>query len=175
MQISEKIIGNTIHLCGIPSDCISPDYIEWMQDSEVNRFLETRHEEWTLCKIQDFVQKQNDSSDQLLLGIFVGQTHIGNIKLGPINSIHKVATISLIIGNKNYWGKGIATEAITLIKNYAFDKLGIKKLTAGLYANNLGSLKAFLKAGFSLEGIFKNHYYSVEGTRTDLLHVGCTL
>ena len=38
--------------------------------------------------------------------------HIGNIKLGPINWIHRYGDISLLIGDKDYWGKGIATEAI---------------------------------------------------------------
>ena len=38
--------------------------------------------------------------------------HIGNIKLGPIDFIHKNALISYFIGEKKYWGKNITTMAI---------------------------------------------------------------
>ena len=98
--------------------------------------------------------------DELFLAICLqdNHKHIGNIKLGPINLIHKYAEISLFIGDKNEWGKGLATEAIYTLTNYVFDILKLHKLTAGCYANNISSVKAFKKAGFFEDGIWKNQY-----------------
>lgn len=49
-------------------------------------------------------------------------------------------------------GRGHGALAIDLLAKYAFNSLGIVKLTAGCYAENIGSYKAFTKAGFTQEG-----------------------
>ena len=47
--------------------------------------------------------------------------------------------IGIMIGEKDCWGNGFATECIELVANYAFDVLNLHKLTAGCYANHAGS------------------------------------
>ena len=81
--------------------------------------------------------------------------HIGNIKLGPINSFHKNAEISYFIGEKELWGKGYSTIAIKKIIELG-KKMGIKKLKAGLYEMNIGSKKVLTKNGFKIEGKFQS-------------------
>ena len=85
-------------------------------------------------------------------------THIGNIKLGAINRCHNFADISLFIGDQKCWGYGYALEAILLLCDFAFEQLHLNKLMAGCYGNNIGSKKAFEKAGFNQEGILKKFY-----------------
>ncbi|MCX6165436.1 MAG: GNAT family protein [Ignavibacteriae bacterium] len=75
-----------------------------------------------------------------------------------MNWIHKFGDISLLIGEKDYWGKGIAYESIKLLTKFAFNSLNIHKLKAGCYADNIGSAKAFEKVGFEREGIFKKQW-----------------
>ena len=72
--------------------------------------------------------------------------------------MHGFADISLLIGEKEYWGKGIATQAIELISNFAFETLNLHKLKAGCYSENIGSKKAFEKVGFNLEGTLKSQW-----------------
>jgi RimJ/RimL family protein N-acetyltransferase len=55
-------------------------------------------------------------------------------------------------------GAGYATQAIELACDIAFEKLNLHKLTAGSYENNVGSIRAFLKAGFHQEALLKDHY-----------------
>ena len=80
------------------------------------------------------------------------KSHIGNIKLGPINFIHKFAEISYFIGEKELWGKGYTTKEIIKIAR----KKKLKKLKAGLYEMNLGSKKVLEKNGFIKEGVLKS-------------------
>lgn len=54
-----------------------------------------------------------------------------------------------------YWGKGITTLAVRLICDYAFNKLNMEKLFAGVFQGNEGSKKVLEKCGFQLEGIAK--------------------
>lgn len=63
--------------------------------------------------------------------------------------------LSLLIGDKGYWRKSIATEAISTITNWAFDSLGLERIQAGCYDENIGSLKALLRAGYVVEGYFR--------------------
>ena len=64
----------------------------------------------------------------------------------------------VVIGDKNYWGKGLATEAIKLANKIAFDKYKIRKLSGGMYSDNIASIKCYTKAGWIVEGTLKWHY-----------------
>ena len=138
---------------------ISNKYLMWMNDLEVHKYTEQRYTKHSLIDIRKFVKEKNKSKNEFLYGIFLKKnnlnTHIGNIKLGPINFIHKTGEISYFIGEKELWGKGYTTLAIKEIIKIA-KKKGLKKLKAGLYEMNIGSKKVLEKNGFKFEGKFKS-------------------
>ncbi|HJO96484.1 MAG TPA: GNAT family N-acetyltransferase, partial [Rhodospirillales bacterium] len=74
--------------------------------------------------------------------------HIGNIKIGPIESEHRRATVGILIGQRDKWGEGFATEAISGATDYALRHFDVDIVLAGTYDTNLGSIAAFLKAGY---------------------------
>ncbi len=154
------IEGKNIYLRELKISDVNRNYRNWMNDPEVMRYMESRFEKWSIKKLKDYVSKIRNNSNYLFLAIILkdGNTHIGNIKVGPIHRVHKFADVGIVIGERIYWGKGIATEAIKLIADYAFNKLNLHKLTAGAYEDNIGSIKVFRKAGFSVEGIKEKHY-----------------
>ena len=55
--------------------------------------------------------------------------------------------VSYWIG-KDYWGKGIATEAVRLAEAYGFEKLGLTRITIVMDTKNTGSEKVAIKAGY---------------------------
>ena len=100
-----------------------------------------------------------------LYGIFNEKLHIGNILINGLNSFHKRAEITYMIGNTLYWGKGVGTYAVSSIINLARDKYNLKKLIASSAKENVGSCKILEKNGFILEGkrhkhlFFNNRFY----------------
>lgn len=131
---------------------VSEHYVAWLNDPEVNRFLESRFALHSLDSVRAFVAYQRSSGCAIFYGIWsMNETHIGNIKFGPIDDHHLTSDLGFLIGNRNYWGKGIASEAISLMVNFGFD-CGLEKITAGSYENNIGSTRALQKAGFLQEG-----------------------
>jgi [ribosomal protein S5]-alanine N-acetyltransferase len=78
--------------------------------------------------------------------------HVGNIKIGPVDSHHGTADLGLLIGEKDCWGRGYGTEAISLATELAFERPELRKLTASCYGENAGSAAAFQKAGWKDEG-----------------------
>ena len=149
------------YLRNITLDDCNENYLNWMNDSEINKYLESRFTNHTIESLKDFVTSMNSTNNNILFAIIDRKTdnHIGNIKLGNIHPIHKYADIGLMIGDKNYWGHGIATNAINLVSNYAFDELHLRKVFAGVYENNIGSIKAFEKCGFKKAYVKKDTYF----------------
>jgi RimJ/RimL family protein N-acetyltransferase len=104
------------------------------------------------------------------LGIFSKDSdrHIGNTKLGFINSVHGRGQLSLVIGEKALWGRGLAKEIVRAMTRYGFDAVGLSKIEAGVYESNLSSLKAFRHVGYNIDGFFRSHAVVDSGLR-----VGC--
>ena len=142
----------------VESDVVQT-YADWLNDSEVNRFLETRHEIQTIETCLAFIQQCNQSPFSNLFGIFLKENgqHVGNAKLGNINPHHARAELSLFIGEKSCRGKGIGKEVVKALTGYGFAHLGLERIQAGCYEKNLQSLRIFLNAGYTVEGFFRHH------------------
>lgn len=52
---------------------------------------------------------------------------------------------------KEYWGKGLATEAAIAIRNYGFSKLNFNRLISLIDPGNIASQKVALKNGMTYE------------------------
>lgn len=155
---------------------VSADYVSWLNSPEINRYLESRFTTHSIASTREFVAEKLASPDTLMLGIRSRslQRHVGNIKLGPIDRHHQTADIGILIGDSAAWGRGIATSAIDLLCTVAREQLGIRKVTAGCYAANGGSRRAFEKAGFALEGV-RSEQFLIGGETADLVLMGKVL
>lgn len=52
----------------------------------------------------------------------------------------------------DYWGRGIATEAVKTVTAFAFRNFDICRLYAGVFATNPASIRVLEKAGYQFEG-----------------------
>ncbi len=138
---------------------VTGKYVHWLNDPEINRYLEVRHVTQTIESCIEFVKEMNVDQSQHLFGIFLIQNgeHIGNIKLGFINQYHLRGQLSLFIGDSNCWRKGYASEAIRAITKWGFDELGLGKIEAGCCEENVASRNVFLNVGYKEEGFFREH------------------
>lgn len=165
--------GKRIYLRKVSPDDVNEAYCRWMNDPATNRFLESRFYPHSMETLREYiVNKQGDNLNAFFAIVLNdGDRHVGNIKLGPIDSNHRLADIGILIGEKDCWGKGYALEAISLIVDYAFNTLNLHKMTAGCYAPNKGAIRAFEKAGFVQEGLRKAHCF-FEGEYVDDVLLG---
>jgi RimJ/RimL family protein N-acetyltransferase len=144
---------------------VTDDYVSWLNDSVVNQYLESRFSEQNHKDIQGFIRESNSDPSTILFGIFIKKNmkHIGNIKIGSIDTNHKRASIGILIGDIGEWGNGYASESIQMITRFCFDKLSLVKISAGCYESNIGSKKAFEKAGYKVEGFLDSHVETQHG------------
>ena len=159
MKYDGQIIGKNIILRTLElADC-QEYYINWLNDNETNQYLESRWSKHDISSVKNFVASINNSEHSYIFAIIHNTKHIGNIKIGPIDYLYKFADIGYLIGEKSYWGKGYATEAIGLILKFAFETLKLHRVEAGAYEQNIGSQKALIKNGFVQEGIFRKRKF----------------
>jgi [ribosomal protein S5]-alanine N-acetyltransferase len=103
---------------------------------------------------------------QTTFGIEHNGEFTGCIGLVLQNDIYKLsAELGYWIGEP-YWGRGIATSAVNKIVDYGFTKLDLVRIYSGIFAFNKASQRVLEKAGFQLEGIFRNSVYK-NGTICD--------
>lgn len=161
MHLTTPLVTKRLVLRELSPEDVSKQYVAWLNDPQINRFLESRFSTQSRESICQFVDSMAASETDILFGIFLAEDerHIGNIRLGPIDPPHRRGAIGLLIGDKLQWGKGYAAEAIDAVAGYALGALDLHKVFAGYYAGNLGSRKAFRKAGFHEEGRLRDHWF----------------
>ena len=168
MERGVSLKSYRLYLRPVELSDVNDNYVRWMNDAEVNRFMETRFRPQTQKDIEAYVTSMIHKPNVHFFAILLKESsrHIGNIKLEVTSPIHRRGELSLFVGEKECWGKGFASEAIRLVRDFGIRELGLHKLTAGCYSNNIGSARAFEKAGFIREAVLKKEY-SCEGGWVD--------
>ncbi len=81
---------------------------------------------------------------------------IGTLALTEISSYHEVADLGIVIGDKNYRGKGVATEVLATLVSYAFEHLNISRISAEIEEGNVPMRKVLERVGFKEDGLFES-------------------
>ena len=97
-------------------------------------------------------------------GEFVGSIGITS----QIGWRNHVAEIGYWLGEE-YWGKGIASESLRIMTDYATSFLNYKKLFAPVLKPNKASMRVLEKCGYELEGILKQEIFK-DGKFFDVYH-----
>ena len=168
IQDGKNIILRNISL----TDC-SEKYVNWLNNKEINEYLESRLTVQTEESVRQFVSNIIESDDTYLFAILSKENneHIGNIKVGPINFNYKHTFIGYLIGDKEHWGKGIASEAVYLAVKFCHNILKLHKINAGIIAENIGSIRVLEKLGFKMEGCIRDDVF-INGKYSDVYKYG---
>lgn len=166
------LIAKRIYLRRLAREDMGGNYFQWLNDQTITRWM--RHGVFPNSReaMQAFYDSQAQSRTEVVFAIVLKEQdrHIGNIGLSAINYVFRSAEIGIIIGEADCWGKGYAAEAIALLAGHCFTRLNLNRLAAGAVDKNIGSIRAFEKAGFSKEGISRQAYFC-EGDYHDCVNL----
>ena len=134
---------------------VTPRYVGWLNDSEVTRYLEVGKRPVTPEDAAAYARRFFQSSTDLLFAMMdqASGRHIGNVSLNRIDVRRGTADTGLMIGERSFWGRGYATEAWSLLLEYAFNSLKLRAITAGAVVGHAASIQALRKLGFTPEGV----------------------
>lgn len=173
MVYDEIIHGRDIYLRALTvADC-GGAYLRWLNDPQVNSYLESRHTVQTLEDTQRYVLDIRQSAHSYLFAIVQSGTdaHVGNVKVGPVHPHYSHAFLGYLIGEQSCWGRGYATQAVYLATRFCFDTLGLNKAAAGVIAPNVGSVRVLERVGYTREGCLRQDVL-VDGAYRDTYRYG---
>jgi RimJ/RimL family protein N-acetyltransferase len=172
LNIEERVLvpkaafteGSLVLLRPLEHADLNDRYLSWLNDPEVTRYTETGTFPSTAEDLENYYRSVIGSKNDVILAILDKKSgrHIGNVKLGPIHWIHRRATFGILIGEKDFWGKGAGLEATRLMVEYGFNRLNLHRIDLGVFAEHEAGVACYKKAGFKVEGRM----------REDLFHGG---
>ena len=115
--------------------------------------------EETKERFEERIQPWNEKSDQWLcfaIEEICSGRKLGSIGLKITNHQAKIAEVGYLLKTEAH-GKGIASEALKLVKSLAFTTINLNKLVATCSSNNIGSYKVLENSGFSREGCLQQN------------------
>jgi RimJ/RimL family protein N-acetyltransferase len=167
------ISGSKIYLRPLERADLNESYLSWLNDPEVTRYLETGTFPTTSQDLEKFYAQVTGSSTEVIFAIADSKSHkhIGNVKLGPINWVHRRTMFGILIGDKQYWGKGVGEEVTRLMVEYAFYRLNLHRVGLVVFEEHKPAVRCYEKVGFKVEGCLRDHMYR-EGRYKNHLWMG---
>ena len=138
-------------------------YINWLNDPEVVKYSSQKkfkHSYESCLKYYNKCQIE----DCFFLAIYIKKKHVGNLycKLKSFKSI----SIRILLGDKNFWNKGIGFLVYKILINNFFFNLNYEKVYSNTINKNIGMIKIFKKLNkvykfkmLKKKGIVKVIYY----------------
>lgn len=161
------LAGDRIYLRPLTPEDATSDYVSWLNDTDINRFLETRRA--TIESIRDYINEKNSDPYSLFLGVFLKERdrHIGNVKLRfvdlrDIGLDEHTPEIGIMVGDKAYAGHGMGKEAMSVVHKYAFDTLGFSYMSLGVLTDNERAIRSYHRQGF-IDYHRREHFVCYDG------------
>ncbi|MET9852265.1 GNAT family N-acetyltransferase [Streptomyces sp. NPDC006450] len=126
----------------------------WNHDPEVMRWMDDQHPQ-TVERVRTWLaDRPRNSYDDLLLGVeaLADGKLIGLVTLHDTAPEKGIAKLDIYLGEKEYWGRGYATDAVRTVCRYGFEDMRLHKVTLTVVTENRAARKAYEKVGFVEEG-----------------------
>lgn len=121
--------------------------VKWRNDPEVFKFTgNIYNHKITIDNELEWIRKVTANPTDYRCAILVDEVYVGNIYLTDIKE--GTAHFHIFIGDKSYWGKGVAKRASLLILEYAFNVLNIKEVLLRVRKENTSAYNLYLRLGF---------------------------
>lgn len=157
-NVNVVIEGRTIVLMPITENEVNERYLSWLNDSELNQFLEIRYRRQTITDIYDYINGLRLSEGCEIFAIFFKKSnvHVGNIAITHYNQNNQgTAIYGVMIGEPRALMMGSGAEVEALIVEFIFRNPEIRKVKAGAHAENHKSWRLLESLGFKREAILR--------------------
>lgn len=152
-------------------DDVDDVYHNYGSDPKVNQYIcfapcQTRE------GAQSFVQMHMDKYDVDLdfygWAVVLQNKVIGSVGLFHVDDTADACEVGASLGSR-WWGRGIVTEAVKALIDFAFHEIGAHRVYASHHIDNVGSGKVMLKSGMKREGIMREAQKNQDGSFSDLV------
>jgi len=149
-----------------------PCIAAWVNDEETTKYLSDIFVLPQTSKMrEDFLSARLTGSSHEACFIIADretQKYLGQADLLEINWINRCATVGIVIANAEDRSRGVGTEALTLLCEYGFQKLGLQRIQLNVYEANTRAQRCYEKVGFIREGVKRRAIYK-DGRFMDMI------
>jgi RimJ/RimL family protein N-acetyltransferase len=85
---------------------------------------------------------------------------IGSVGLHTVNWVERKAELGIMIGEKQFWGKGYGSDSMREILRIAFEKMNLNRVYLRVFENNSRAVRVYQKCGFQQEGVLREDHYT---------------
>jgi RimJ/RimL family protein N-acetyltransferase len=146
------------------------DIARWRHDPDVNRYLRLGIR--TLEEAQEWYAQYFSQAEHKLFAVYADKTLIGYGTLEHIDTTHRSCEIGIVIGNSDYWNKGVGASVVRRLTTLALTQYDLHRVYAVIQGGNIASRRCFEKVGFQHEGRLREaryvhgafinlHYYAI--------------
>ena len=104
---------------------------------------------------------------ELAIVLKVEQKLVGGVGIRIKNAANREGDIGYVLG-RQYWNRGIVTEAAKVMLDFGFGELGLHRIYATCDSDNRPSARVMEKLGMKYEGLMRQNMY-VKGCWRDTL------
>lgn len=132
----------------------APVMLGVLADPEVLRLTGSPTEEFGEERLRSWYGSRNEQAGRLDLGVVdrASGELVGEVVLYEWDPHNRNCTFRTLIGPRGR-DRGLGTEAVRLTLGYAFERLGLHRVSLWVFAHNPRALRAYEKAGFVAEGV----------------------
>jgi RimJ/RimL family protein N-acetyltransferase len=98
-----------------------------------------------------------------------GPVVIGTIAFRGLDRISRRATLGMMIGDRQYWGKGYGTAVIKLFVRFLFTRYNLHRIDLDTFSENQRAIRSYEKCGFVAEGVRRKAMWTVNGYRDQVM------
>src|SRR5439155_7134339 len=126
------------------------EIVHWRNDPAVNRYL--RQGILTLETVQAWYTQYFSRAEHQLFAVYADKALIRYGTLEHIDTTHRSGEIGIVIGEKQYWKKGVGASVVTRLTTLALTKYHLHRVYAIIQGGNIASRRCFEKVGLPHEG-----------------------
>lgn len=164
-----KFVGEHIFLSPV-YEKDSEEFFKWMNSMNTTDYIGATTKVCTFTGEQEWVKSLDQSHDYTFsICLLEDDTLIGNISIRNINNVGRTCELGIMIGDDTQRSKGLGTEAIKLMLDFAFNYLNMHSVYLDYLGCNARARRCYEKAGFKhagtkREAIYLNGKYYDRGT-----------
>ncbi|OFX38534.1 MAG: hypothetical protein A2W95_03605 [Bacteroidetes bacterium GWA2_40_14] len=110
---------------------------------------------YTFDDARNWVELNQNNENLLNFAIVFDGDPVGNVGITLGNDVHKKSAALGYWLAEPYWGKGIMTQSVKWMVDYAFRNFDLNRIWAGVFSNNPASMKVLLNSGFKQEAVLQ--------------------
>lgn len=155
------IYGDRVRLRAIEHSDV-PTFYEWMNDPEIRQYL-LLYEPMSRIKESDWVESLRERKDDFVYAVEARTDtdwlHIGNVGLHRVDWKNRTGLFGIVLGVKEYWGRGYGPDACRAMLRWAFDELNLQRVELEVFDYNPRAKRCYEKVGFKQEGVRRKAFY----------------